>query len=290
MVEYDNCDKKETPIIDNLSPNWGIMLTMQENLNIRIGTKRKKKYISAAFWNYISTPINFVITLFTALSASQTGTTNNFLSTNQVFYILLSTFVLSIINTFFKLKEKAQLNYDAAKMYEIFGSEFEDIYFTPIMEHGDVGKKLKAYNELHKKIMTYASNENIDGVNYITELIFYLWSKKIHGRFRQIEMDEQFWVLDGKPKWNYKNNYRVEMNNFFKDDFDKDMPQISHEEGIVNHVLCYLNLKNKSHPSIEDSKEEDESKKYQSNKYQSNKDESEEDESKENDLRIDLES
>ena len=74
--------------INNLSPNWGIMLTIQSNLNLRIGTQSWKKYLSAAFWNYISTPINFTITLFTALSAGQTGTQGTFLTQNQLFYIL----------------------------------------------------------------------------------------------------------------------------------------------------------------------------------------------------------
>ena len=31
-------------IIDNLSPIWGIMLTVQDNLNLQIGTQLKKKY------------------------------------------------------------------------------------------------------------------------------------------------------------------------------------------------------------------------------------------------------
>lgn len=200
--------------INNLSPNWGIMLTMQENLNTRIGVKRRKKYISAAFWNYISTPINFIITLFTALSASQTGTNSNFLSNNQVFYVLLTTFILSIVNTFFKLKEKAQLNYESAKMYEEFGSEFEKIYFTPILKPEDVGTKLTNYNELHQRITQYSYKENIDGVNYITEVIYY-FTKQYNPRFRQVEMEERYWVLDGRPNQNYANNYKIKTNDFF---------------------------------------------------------------------------
>jgi hypothetical protein len=222
--------------IDNMSPNWGIMLTIQENLNTRIGVRRRKKYLSAAFWNYISTPINFVITLFTAISASQTGTTNTYLSSNQVFYILLTTFVLSIINTFFKLKEKAQLNYDAAKMYEEFGTEFENIYFTPILKEGDVELKLKKYNELYTKMMTYSNNENIDGVNYITECIYFLTKKYLNDRKRQIEKNERYWVLDGRPNVEYVNDFEIEMENFFIDDFNKkpDPPICKHEPTLYN--------------------------------------------------------
>jgi hypothetical protein len=74
--------------INNYSPDWGIMLTLQGSLNLRIGTQAWKKYISAAFWNYISTPINFTITLFTALTAGQTGTQTTYLTEKQLFIML----------------------------------------------------------------------------------------------------------------------------------------------------------------------------------------------------------
>jgi len=228
MTDFDSTDH----LINNMSPNWGIMLTMQENLNMRIGVRRRKKYISAAFWNYISTPINFIITLFTAVSASQTGATNRFLSNNQVFYVLVTTFILSTINTFFKLKEKAQMNYDIAKIYEEFGRQFEDIYFTPIMEPKHVGEKLQRYNQLHKDIMTYSCNEKIDSVNYITDCIFFCWSRRYHGRLRQIEQNERYWVLDGKPHHGYENNYPILMDNYFLSNFDTP----KQDEGITGKL------------------------------------------------------
>ena len=236
-----SCDKPDIiEKIDNLSPDWGIMLTMQENLNLRIGVRRRKKYISAAFWNYISTPINFIITLFTALSASQTGTTNTFLSSNQVFYILLTTFILSIINTFFKLKEKAQLNYDAAKMYEQFGTEFEKIYFEPILKTGDVEKKLKDYNELNKKIMTYSNHENIDGVNYITEFLFYILSKQFNKKLRHIERSERYWVLDGKPHIKYRNNYKIKKDLFIEDFDEISLDETEEPHGIFDNLANWF--------------------------------------------------
>jgi hypothetical protein len=234
--------------VNNLSPNWGIMLTMQENLNMRIGVKRRKKYISAAFWNYISTPINFIITLFTALSASQTGTSSNFLTTDQVFYILLFTFILSIVNTFFKLKEKAQMNYESAKVYEGFGSDFEDIYFTPILVANDVDSKLKKYTDLHKKLTEYSNSEKIDGVNYITEFIFYWWAKKYNQRLRQIERNERYWVLDGRPHHDYENDYKIEVEDFFISDFDKaEKPK---DGGIIHGFIgMFGGTKNEPHPA-----------------------------------------
>lgn len=94
----DNNDKKTNNLlnnddrINNASPDWGIMQTLQSSLNLKIGTQAWKKYISAAFWNYISTPINFTITLFTALTAGQTGTQTTYLTEKQLFIMLFVSF------------------------------------------------------------------------------------------------------------------------------------------------------------------------------------------------------
>lgn len=202
-------------VIDNLSPIWGIMLTVQDNLNLRIGTQLKKKYFNAGFWNYISTPINFTITLFTALSAGQTGSGSTFLTTDQLFYVLLATFILSIINTFFKLKEKADINYNSAKSWELYAATFEKIYFTPIERNEDVSKKLNEYNQLIYKINEEYVEETVEYVNYITELFFYLFRLcRIYKDYRHLGIKQRHWILDGSTV------------NFYKeclyDAFDKD--------------------------------------------------------------------
>ena len=202
-------------VIDNLSPIWGIMLTVQDNLNLRIGTQLKKKYFNAGFWNYISTPINFTITLFTALSAGQTGSGSTFLTTDQLFYVLLATFILSIINTFFKLKEKADINYNSAKSWELYAATFEKIYFTPIEKNTDVTDRLKKYNELIYKINEEYVEETVEYVNYITELFFYLFRLcRIYKDYRHLGIKQRHWILDGSTV------------NFYKeclyDAFDKD--------------------------------------------------------------------
>ena len=202
-------------VIDNLSPIWGIMLTVQDNLNLRIGTQLKKKYFNAGFWNYISTPINFTITLFTALSAGQTGSGSTFLTTDQLFYVLLATFILSIINTFFKLKEKADINYNSAKSWELYAATFEKIYFTPIEKNEVVTDRLKKYNELISKINEEYVEETVEYVNYITELFFCLFRLcKIYKDYRHLGIKQRHWILDGSTV------------NFYKeclyDAFDKD--------------------------------------------------------------------
>jgi hypothetical protein len=194
-------------IIDNLSPTWGIMLTVQDNLNLRIGLQLKKKYFNAGFWNYISTPINFTITLFTALSAGQTGSGSNFLNQSQLFYVLLSTFVLSIVNTFFKLREKADINYTSAKMWEQYAAVFEEIYFTPINKNEDVSDRLERYNSLISKINKEYVEETVEYVNYITELFFYFFRLcRIYKDYRYLGIKRRHWILDGASSRFYKEN------------------------------------------------------------------------------------
>ena len=194
-------------IIDNLSPNWGIMLTVQDNLNLHIGTQLKKKYFNAGFWNYISTPINFTITLLTAFSTGQTGSGSAFLTERQLFYVLLTTFVLSIINTFFKLKEKAEINYKSAKSWELYAATFEKIYFTPIEKNEDVVQKLLDYNGLVYTINAENKEETVEYVNYITEMFFYLFRLcRIYKDYRHLGIKQRHWILDGSTVEFYKHN------------------------------------------------------------------------------------
>jgi len=206
-------------IIDNLSTTWGIMLTLQENLNMRIGTQCWKKYINAAFWNYISTMINFSITLFTAMSAGQTGTKSNYLTNDQLFYILFVSFILSIINTFFKLKEKATMNYESLKQFEEFGAVFETIYFSNILTNNDIDQKYKRYLQLQDNVNKYSAEIHIEHVNYITEVIFICIKSLFADRIKRIVFAQRFWALDGRPKDLYVHNYSINMRKSFQHDY-----------------------------------------------------------------------
>jgi len=203
--------------INNQSPHWGIMLTLQGSLNLRIGTQAWKKYISAAFWNYISTPINFTITLFTALTAGQTGTQSSYLTDRQLFIMLFVSFLLSIINTFFKLKEKAVLNYEASKKYDEFGAKFEEIYYIPLSSENDLKSKLQEYMHLQEEINKYSQKENIENVNYFTELIYLWFHCFFEDNLKRINKSDRFWYLDGlSPDIERRYNpWRINVKDYF---------------------------------------------------------------------------
>ena len=218
--------------INNFSPDWGIMLTLQGSLNLRIGTQAWKKYISAAFWNYISTPINFTITLFTALSAGQTGTNSTYLSEKQLFIMLFVSFLLSIINTFFKLKEKALLNYESSKKYDEFGATFEDIYYMPLSCEYDMNTKLTLYKKLQEEINKYSQKESIENVNYFTELIYICFHCFFEDNLKRINKSDRFWYLDGLSPDNERkrNPWNINIKEYFLYDISGQPTYLDDEE------------------------------------------------------------
>ena len=232
FVPKHNNSGANTPIslneikIDNKSPIWGLMLIMQENLNGRIGAQKWKRYIRASFWNNISTPINFTITLFTALSAGQTGTQSSYLSNNQLFYILFFSFILSTINTFFKLKDKAKNSRELLNNFEPYGSAYEDIYFQQILNNEDVKNRLKKYQKLQKELNEFLTEEKENyKIDYISDFLFmiikYCWCCCCNNTFKLINTNEKYWVLDGN--YNIRNrNENIDMNKLFIYDFTKN--------------------------------------------------------------------
>ena len=142
-----------------------------------IRTQLRKKYISAAIWNYIHTPINFIISLFTGLTAGQAGSSTSYLSKDTVFIMLFVCFILSTVNIFFKLREKAELNYLSAKSFETFINEYISIQLLPYQTSQEIDHKINEYKALKTKIDTYMAQEKIDSVNYFTECIYFLVQK-----------------------------------------------------------------------------------------------------------------
>ena len=189
--------------VDKTSHLFRMMILQQEVLNKRIGRQAWKKYLSAAFWNYITTPINFSITLLTAIATGQAATAN-ILTPQQTLIILFVTFVLTTTNSFFKLNTKMNLNFEAARRYYSFGTKFEEIYYRPLFTNRCVDKKLKSYNILHDTINKYMLSETIENQNYITEILYNIVMRTSYiNKSKWINSTERHNELDGV---NHKEN------------------------------------------------------------------------------------
>lgn len=169
-----------------------------------IQIQSKKRYISAAFWNYTSTPINFVITLFTGLTAGQAGSNSSYLTGNTVFIMLFVCFILSTINIFFKLKEKAELNFIAAKKYEGFNSDIQNIDLMPTITNEDLSNKLTEYKRVKKQVDEFNTLEKIENVNYFTEFLYFIVQKyKSH---RKLKLLYKHAAIKGSKVYEQKEN------------------------------------------------------------------------------------
>lgn len=165
---------REPYIIANKDTHYVKMMQLRQDvLNKKIGSQAYKKYLSAAIWNYVTTFINFAITLLTALSTGQAASAN-ILTQQQSVIVLFVTFILTTTNSFFKLNIKMNLNFESAKKYYQFGAEFEKIYYQNIYNKTDVFDKIHKYQLLHDEINEYIMTETIEHQNYITECIYYL--------------------------------------------------------------------------------------------------------------------
>ena len=169
-------------------------------------------------------PINFVITLFTAMSSGQVGTQTNYLSNGTLFAILFTAFILSTVNTFFKLKEVSEASYKILQQFEAFSIEFENIYFEPITSNGDVLKRLQKYKKLQQDINSFCMKVEIDNISYLSECLYscirhICFNRYLKNKMKLINVSERFWLLDGKKKTlQYNKKYLVvNMDNFVLD-------------------------------------------------------------------------
>ncbi len=73
---------------------------LERKIDTDLGYYFWKKYIAAAFWSQVSTPLNLSITLLTAITTAQTNS-GGFLSLTAARDISIVTLLLTVLNTFF---------------------------------------------------------------------------------------------------------------------------------------------------------------------------------------------
>jgi len=148
---------------------------IEKFLDSKIGFYWWKKYIAAAFWSNIATPINLFITLVTALTTGQAVTDS--LIPNDIYSILsITVLVISTLNTFFRPHTQLMENVNDMQKWGEFGREYTNIYnnieedFTQ-SEYERLKEKLKNYRMLEKKINDFMATQSNVQQNFVTDLI-----------------------------------------------------------------------------------------------------------------------
>jgi hypothetical protein len=145
----------------------------EKKLDSDLGYCWWKRYVSAALWSNISTPINLAITLLTAVTTGQAAS-KDLLSDSLYFKISVITLLISTLNTFFKPHNQMSINIDAMKKIAQIGNKFEKVFYTEARSNADLEKKLSDYKSIHEELINYKNEEDPKNQNFFSDLIHYL--------------------------------------------------------------------------------------------------------------------
>ena len=138
------------------------------NINRDSGFYWWKRYTYSAFWSISATPINFLITIFTALTTAQT-TTGTLLGNNLSATMGITTLLLSVVNTFFKPYTQLTDNQALKEKWADIGIEFETIYYSPAHNEEEKKNKLIKLEDHWDKVCNL---KKTDDNNYFIDVIF----------------------------------------------------------------------------------------------------------------------
>ena len=158
------------------TPSQVLMAHLEDNLNTTIGRYWWRKYVSAAFWSNIATPINLAITLFTTLTTGQAAT-DSLLSQDVFIRISITTLILSTLNTFFRPHQQSNINMDAMNKWRQIGTKFEEIYYSECFNDLDYERRIRSYQELQKEVHSEQITQESAIQNYLTDLIYFCVSR-----------------------------------------------------------------------------------------------------------------
>jgi len=155
---------------------------LENKLDRDVGNYYWKRYVAAAFWAQISTPVNLIITLLTAVTTAQ-ATTQNILSEYIYQIVAITSLLITTLNTFFRPHTQLTYNTEMLQKWGEIGIEFEKVYYMYLDEDYDydhvenmnakqLENKIKLYRGIQDKINNQRKNEGVGSINFITDLIF----------------------------------------------------------------------------------------------------------------------
>ena len=188
----ENAEIKRYEEDKELEKRHQYMKSLELKIDTEIGYRFWNRYVSAAVWSNISLPINLSITMLTALSTGQ-ATTDNLLPRQLYVNISIATLVISTLNTYFRPHLQMNKNIELMNKWNVFGCEFEEMYYSEKNDLFQVNERIRGYEELIHRIHELKKNENMEGFNTMTDIIYCLLRMCkcfIKNKSRWLAMDE----------------------------------------------------------------------------------------------------
>lgn len=189
MSDNNSSNEKKEEIemmycVVDISSNKDFVIFMESKLDIDIGYYYWKKYIASAFWSNISTPINLIITLLTAVTTAQTAS-SNIVSEKTSINLSITALIITALNTFFRPHTKMSSSIELMKKWVELGNDFEELYYT---EHKYSTKSefiIEKYKELQLRSNTLKESEGPDTMNWLTDLIHFISKKSCIKKYQR---------------------------------------------------------------------------------------------------------
>ena len=172
-LELEN--KEESKEDHTKQINYLHLVSVEDNLDKLLGFYYWKRYVAAAFWSNISTPINLAITLMTAMTTAQAATLNLF-SNSITSTISIVTFALTVINTFFKPHLQMTQNIGIMEQWNSVGVDFELIFYDN-NKYNEYELFIEKYQKIQERINEIRKMDGPDTINFLTDLIHMISTK-----------------------------------------------------------------------------------------------------------------
>ena len=147
---------------------------LESKIDKDIGYYYWKKYVAAAFWSQVSTPINLTITVLTGLTTAQ-ATSPDLIPEYLYAQIAIATLIITTLNTFFRPHTQLTHNTEMMHKWNEVGIEFEKVYYGDICNsESDFKQRVEEYQKIQEKTSALRKQEGPVTINFITDVLFFV--------------------------------------------------------------------------------------------------------------------
>lgn len=209
-----NPEEIEMCCVIDISNKKDFVIYLENKLDIDIGYYFWKKYVASAFWSNISTPVNLIITLLTAVTTAHSAS-NDIISENTSVRLGVIALVITTMNTFFRPHTKMSQSIDMMKKWIELGNDFEEIYYSENKYNTNADNIIKTYKEYQIRANNLKEAEGPETMNFLTDFIHFIsnklclrkyqkWldtNKEIMKDARMINKEEKLEEINKNKKW-----------------------------------------------------------------------------------------
>lgn len=152
------------------------VIFLKKKIDKEIGYNYWKKYVASVFWSQISTPINLIITMLTAITTAQIES-NDLIPQSLASNLAIFSLILATLNTFFRPHTQYATNTELLTKWTQLGVKFEDEYYNNMVEHKTLGayrQRLESLQTIQKEVNALRQAEGTNTINFLTDFLFFI--------------------------------------------------------------------------------------------------------------------